>query len=247
MSVPKSPRRTLFILLTAELLLAACNVGATPAPAIDVNAINTAAFATAMAQISAQQTQAALSAPSSTPVSTDTSIPLATFVLPTSGQASPTGGGALPTLSFNVTPNTTPVAGFTQLPTSAVSGSSSGVGSTASGCNDALFVGETLPDKSVVSAGKVFTKAWELKNTGTCPWDEGYTFAFQPDLSSSAIDGYDIEINTSDEVTKPNHSQSFVVKITAPSTAGEYKGYWKMRADNGAYFGPLVFFDVIVK
>jgi hypothetical protein len=250
MSVRKFPRRTLFLLFTIALILAACNMGSTPAPTTDVNAINTAAFATAMGQISAQQTETALAAPPAASLPSDTPIPLATFALPTSGQASPTGnaGGALPTLSFNVTPNTntTPVAGFTQLATSAVSGSA-GTGSTASGCNDAAFVGETLPDGSVVDAGKTFTKAWQLSNTGTCAWDEGYTFAFQADRSSSAIAGYDIVINSSDEVTKPGHSQSFIVKIKAPSTAGEYKGYWKLKTDSGNYFGPLVYFDIIVK
>src|SRR5512141_772499 len=115
MLVRKSPRHTLIILLTAALALAACNVGATPAPTVDINAINTAAVATAMGQISAQLTQTALAAPSSTPMPTDTTIPLATFALPTSGVAgSPVAGGGLPTVSFNTTPstNTTPLAGF---------------------------------------------------------------------------------------------------------------------------------------
>lgn len=253
MLVRNFPRHTLIILLTAALTLAACNFGATPAPTVDANAINTAAVATAMGQISAQLTGTALAAPSATPQPTDTSLPLATFALPTAA-GSPVAGGGLPTVSFNntaianTTPNanTTPLAGFTQLVTSLPAGSS-GQGSTASGCNDAAFVGESLPDGSVVAAGKKFTKSWELKNTGTCKWDEGYTFAFQPDLSSSAIQGYDILINTSDEFTDPNHSQSFVVKITAPSTAGEYKGFWKLKTDNGTYFGPLVYLDVVVK
>ena len=52
MLVRKFPRRTVIILLTAALTLAACNVGATPAPTMDINAINTAAVATAMGQIS---------------------------------------------------------------------------------------------------------------------------------------------------------------------------------------------------
>jgi len=246
MLVRKFPRRTLLILLTAALTLAACNVGATPAPAVDVNAINTAAVATAMAQISAQLTQTALAAPTNTALPTDTPLSLATSALPVG--ASPTAGipGALPTLSFNTTPNTTPLAGLTPLGTS-IAPTSGGVGSTASGCNDAAFVGETLPDKSVVGAGKKFDKAWELKNTGTCSWDEGYVFVFRPDLSSSEIKGYDIVIKTSDEVTDPNHSQSFIVKLTAPTAAGEYKGYWQMKADNGSYFGPIVFLDIIVK
>ena len=247
MLVRKSPRQALLILLAVTLTLAACNVGATPAPTTDVNAINTAALATAMAQISAQQTQTALAAPSVAPLPTDTPLSLTAFALPTSAVASPTGNaGVLPTVSFNTTPNTTPLAGFTQLATS-LPPTSSGQASTASGCNDGALVGETLPDKSEVTAGKEFVKAWEMKNTGTCDWDEGFVFAFQPDLSSSGIEGYDIVLKTSDRVIKPNKSESFVIKLTAPTTAGEYKGYWKMKDDAGNYFGSLVFFDVIVK
>ncbi|HSL46353.1 MAG TPA: NBR1-Ig-like domain-containing protein [Anaerolineales bacterium] len=246
MLVPTFARQVSFLLLIAALALAGCNVGATAAPTVDANAINTAAFNTAMAQISAQQTMTALAMPSATQFPTNAPISLETSALPAAG-ASPTGNaGVLPTVSFNTTPNTTPLAGFTPLVTSVVP-TSSGLGNTASGCNDGAFVGETLPDKSVVKAGKDFTKAWEIKNTGTCAWDEGYVFAFQPDLSSSEIDGYDIVIKDSDEITKPNHSQSFIIKLTAPSTPGEYKGYWKLKTDNGTLFGPLVYFDIIVK
>lgn len=237
MPVRNFSRRLLFTLLAAALALAACNVGATPAPTIDANAINTAAYSTAMAQISAQQTMTALAAPTNTQLPTNIPISLAT-----TGPSATANTGALPTVSFN----TTPLAGFTPLAT-ALAPTSAGIGNTASGCNDGAFVGETLPDKSVVDAGKSFTKAWEIKNTGTCPWDEGYVFAFQPDLSSSAIEGYDIVIKESDTVTKPNHSQSFIIKLKAPTTPGEYKGYWKLKADNGSYFGPLVYFDIIVK
>lgn len=238
MLVRNFPRRLHFILLVAALTLAACNMGATPAPTVDANAINTAAFSTAMAQISAQQTQAALAAPSATQLATNAPVSLET--------SAPATAGALPTVSFNTTPNTTPLAGFTALVTPVVP-TSAGIGSTAAGCNDGAFVGETLPDGSVVGAGKNFTKAWEIKNTGTCDWDEGYVFAFQADLSSKEIKGYDIAIDQSDEVTKPNHSQSFIVKLTAPTQPGEYKGYWKLKTDGGTYFGPLVFFDIIVK
>ena len=139
-----------------------------------------------------------------------------------------------------------PWPGFTPLATS-IAPTSGGVGSTASGCNDALFIGETLPDKSVIKPGKDFSKAWQLQNSGTCNWDEGYVFTFRPELSSSEIKGYDVAINNSDEVTKPNHSQTFVVKLTAPSAAGEYKGYWQLKTDSGSFFGPIVFLDIVVK
>lgn len=250
MLAPNFPHRTLLILLTATLTLAACNVGSTPAPTIDANAISTAALGTAMAQISAQQTMTALAAPSATSLPTNAPVSLATVALPTTSGALPTtnAGGALPTVSFNTTPNITPLAGFTSVVGSPIAPTSAGgIGNTAAGCNDGAFVSETLPDKSVVGAGKNFTKAWEIKNTGTCAWDEGYVFEFQANLSDSEIDGYNIVIDKSDEFTKPNHSQSFIVKLTAPTTAGEYKGYWKLKADDGTYFGPLVYFDIVVK
>jgi hypothetical protein len=241
----------LLILISATLTLAACNVGATAAPTIDANAINTAALDTAMAQISAQQTMTALAAPSATSLPANTPDPLTTVGLPTVAGALPTSaGGALPTVSFNTTPgaNTTPLAGFTNVAGSPIAPTAGGViGDTKSGCNDGAFVGETLPDKSVVGAGKSFTKAWQIMNTGTCAWDEGYVFAFQPDLSSPGIAGYDIAIDNEDEITKPNHSQSFVVKLTAPTTPGEYKGYWKLKTDDGTAFGPLVYFDIVVQ
>ena len=66
MLVRQFPRHALLVLATAALTLAAC-AGATPAPTVDVNAINTAAVATAMGQISAQLTQTALAAPTDTP------------------------------------------------------------------------------------------------------------------------------------------------------------------------------------
>jgi hypothetical protein len=196
-----------------------------------------------MAQISAQQTMTALVAPSATPLPTNAPVSLATVAPPT------VAGGVLPTVSFNSTPNTTPLAGFTNVAGSPIAPTAAGgiIGDTKAGCNDGAFVGETLPDKSVVDAGKDFTKAWEIKNTGTCAWDEGYVFAFQPDLSSAGIKGYDVVINNEDEITKPGHSQSFIVKLTAPTAAGEYKGFWKLKADNGTYFGPLVYFDIVVK
>src|SRR6185503_18873688 len=95
------PRRTLLMLLMTTLMLAACNVGATPAPTVDINAINTAAVATAMGQISAQLTQTALAAPSNTPPPTPTNTPIPLAALPTTGAGTAaTAGisGALPTL-----------------------------------------------------------------------------------------------------------------------------------------------------
>jgi hypothetical protein len=239
----------IFSLLVLTGLLAACGSSATPTP--DLNAMNTAIVGTTVAQLSGQFTQTAQAAPTNTPASTEAVATIPTVALPTlanSGPNATVNPAALPTFSFVNTPvvGNTLAAGATALVTP-IPNTSSGQPSTAFGCNDGLFIGENLPDGSVIKSGADFAKSWEIKNTGTCTWDEGYSFTFLSNVSSSEIKGYDIVIKAADEFTKPGHSQSFIVKLTAPTKAGEYKGYWKMQDDSGNYFGPRVYFDIVVK
>jgi hypothetical protein len=246
MNVRNLRHKMLLIGITAVLILEGCNVGATPAPTVDVNAINTAIVGTTVAQLAVQLTQTAQAQPTLPPAPTDTPVSLPTFTLPTAAVGASPTAGALPTISFNTTPiANTPVAGFTALPTSGAPTSSAN--GTKVGCNDASFVDENLKDGSKVKAGKEFGKVWQIQNTGTCTWDEGYAFAFQAAQSTPGIAGYDIVIKKKEEFTAPGHSQSFIIKLTAPDTAGEYKGFWKLKTDDGTYFGPLVYFDIIVE
>jgi hypothetical protein len=121
--------------------------------------------------------------------------------------------------------------------------------STANGCNDGAYVGETAPlDKAVVKGGEEFSKAWTIDNTGTCTWGEGYVFSYQAALSSPQLIGRDIVIKADpEEHTAPGHGQTFVVKLTPPIAAGEYKAYYKLRDPSGNYFGPMVYVWVVVE
>jgi Ig-like domain-containing protein len=248
--------RYIVLLLLSGLLISSCNVGATPAPTQDINAINTAIVGTTVAQLSLQLTATALISPTETPAPTETIAGLPTLAaLPTqdlSGAPSPTVDvAALPTFSFVNTPVSgnanTPVVGLTPLATTVPNLNSGGQPSTKNGCNDALYIADSPKDGTVVEAGKEFKHSWELKNTGTCTWDNGYVFAFLPDVSSPQIHGYDITIKVGDVFTKPNNSNSFIVKLIAPTTAGEYKGYWRMKDDAGNFFGSRVYLDIVVK
>jgi hypothetical protein len=107
----------------------------------------------------------------------------------------------------------------------------------AVGCNNAVYLGQTVDDKTVMSSQKQFKNGWSLQNTGTCPWDENYTFAFK---SGEQMSGEDIKIVKEDQFTQPGHSQAFVVHLQAPKAKGEYKGYWQMKSDTGEWFGSLV-------
>jgi len=239
MFVRKFPRQMLLTLIAAALLLAGCNVGAAPSPTLDVNAINTAIVGTTVAQLSVQFTQTALALPTSTPAPTDTQAVLPTFALPTQSGASPTTG-ALPTLSFN----TTPVAGFTQLASPAPAG-----GATAAlgdACNNSAFEGDvTIPDGTVLKPGEDFEKTWAIRNTGTCTWDEGYAFVFIG--GDNAIDPYDFKFKLTKDFVAGGEAVNLSIKLTAPLKSGTYSGTWRMRNDQGYYFGQIFSVYIEVK
>ena len=250
MLVQKSLHKAEFILIVSALFLASCNVGATPAPTVDVNAINTAAVATAMGQLSAQFTQTALAAPTSTTLPTNTAIALATFP-PTatgiSGSPAPTTSGALPTVSFNSTPATgaTPLPVFTPLPSPvAPAGPTQSLGDA---CNNSAFEGDiTIPDGTVLKPGTNFQKVWALRNTGTCKWDEGYTLVYIGG-STPNLDPYDYEFRRSSDFVSGGAGIDIGLNLTTPCRPGTYEGTWRMRSDGGVYFGTYLTVRVEVK
>lgn len=245
MLVRNFPRHTLLILLTAALTLVACNVGATPAPTVDIDAVNTAAVATAMGQISAQFTQTALAAPTNTPPPTNSPIPLATFALPTSAAGSPTAGGALPTVSFNSTPNpnTTPLAGFTPIGSPVAAGPTTSLGDA---CNNSVYIADvTYPDNTEIKPGVDFEKIWRVQNSGTCTWDEGYKLAFIG--GDKALDPVSFEFKRSEDFVAGGATADIGVNLTAPLAEGTYTATWKMQSDGGAYFGTPLTVVIVVK
>lgn len=247
----RSTRQALMVLLTAALLLTACNVGATPAPTLDLNAMNTAIVGTTVAQLSVQFTETALVAPTNTVAPTETSAPIATVALPTlpdSSVASPTlDTSALPTFSFV----NTPVAGASpQAPTQASVLPTSQAPATAAlgdACNNDVFEGDiTIPDGTVLKGGADFQKVWAIRNTGTCTWDDGYTLVYiagsKPDL-----DPYNFEFKKSSDFVSSGQGINIGINLTAPCAVGKYEGHWRMRNDQGYYFGTILSVYIEVK
>jgi hypothetical protein len=208
--------------LSLAAALSSCNIGSTPAPTLDVNAIFTFAAATMNAQLNDQGTQTAQAA-SPTPAATLT--PLPTF----------------PVIPLG-TPFSTAIPGGAALPTASTGG---GLGSTAVGCDNATYLSETKPnDGTQITAGDTYTKGWSLQNTGTCTWNAGYTFAY---VTGDQMGGKDIVLSKDADFTDPGHSQTFIIKLQAPASAGEYKGYWQMKNAKGTPFGSRVWVDIVVK
>jgi hypothetical protein len=249
MFVRNSLRQAALVLAIAASLITACSGGAAAEPTVDVGAINTAAVETAMGQLSAQFTQTALVAPTATTLPTNTAISLPTFALPGDATVSPVAGGALPTVSFNSTPvtpqaQTTALPGFTALPTAGgvAAGPTTSMGDA---CNNSQFISDvTIPDGTTLDPGVNFQKVWQVKNTGSCTWDEGYALVYIGG-SNPNLDPYNFEFKKSSDFVAGGATVDLALNLTTPCTPGEYQGSWRMRNDQGAYFG--TFLTVIVK
>ena len=171
----------LLIFTMSSVILSSCNLGATPVPTQDVGAIQTQAFIQVLTQVAAANTPTPL--PTNTPLpATPTLSAPATFIV--------VGGNNTP-FPFNTPlPGLTPVA--SGVPT--VAGALATI-TTKNGCNNGAFIGESAPyDGQIIAPSYSYQKNFDIMNTGSCTWDEGYVFKFLPEMSTPGFDGYDIKI-----------------------------------------------------
>lgn len=101
-------------------------------------------------------------------------------------------------------------------------------------CTDKVaFVADvTIPDGSVVQAGKSFDKVWRLRNAGTCTWTTDYALVF----SGGQRLGGPASIALPASVA-PGATSDLKVNLTAPSTNGSYRGDWMLKNASGSLFG----------
>ena len=92
----------------------------------------------------------------------------------------------------------------------------------------------TIPDETVVAAGKPFTKTWKLKNVGSCVWTEDYSFEF---VDGDRMDANERIAFPRDSMVLPNQTIDISVYMTAPEKSGKYQGNWKIRTPGGSQFG----------
>ena len=102
-----------------------------------------------------------------------------------------------------------------------------------SACDRAQFVRDVnVPDGTVMAPGATFTKTWRLKNVGYCAWSTSYQLVFfsgeQMGGASPAAFPQNVAVGQTVDIS---------INLTAPSTAGSYRGYWMFKNANGALFG----------
>lgn len=101
-------------------------------------------------------------------------------------------------------------------------------------CNRVSFVKDvTVPDGKEYAPNTNFTKTWRLKNTGSCNWNNDYDLVFSSGDKMNGGDVVDITIGS----VAPGDTVDISVDLKSPSSAGTYKGNWKLRSDDNQVFG----------
>lgn len=108
-------------------------------------------------------------------------------------------------------------------------------------CNNSVYVKDvTIPDGTILKPGETFKKTWQLKNTGTCRWTEGYSIAF---ISGYSLDG---QTTTIDKRVAAGKTANISISLTAPEVEGAFNGYWLLTDESGTGFGQLINVQIVV-
>ena len=116
-------------------------------------------------------------------------------------------------------------------------------GTTVALCDSMAFVADvTIPDDTNMAPGQDFLKTWRVKNTGSCPWGEGYELVYAD--YANDMDGQPQPLT---EVVQPGQEVEISVQFTAPSEIGNYLSAWQMENPAGVTFEDIIFVRIIVQ
>ena len=102
-----------------------------------------------------------------------------------------------------------------------------------------LVTDETLPDGTEVFTGEDFDKTWEFYNSGTCAWSTSFSLVF---VYGKRMGGANVSL---DEIVAPGEYIHVTVELTAPSSEGDYTGYWQLMDPYARLFGEMPSVDIV--
>jgi hypothetical protein len=90
----------------------------------------------------------------------------------------------------------------------------------------------TVPDYTLMTPGQIFTKTWEVENSGTCAWRKGFEFSL---IGGDAMGGSTLTLT---EIVNPGERYQLAIPMAAPTDkTGTVVGTWQMSDENGTFFG----------
>ena len=100
-------------------------------------------------------------------------------------------------------------------------------------CDRAQFIADvTVPDGTLFRPSEPFTKTWRLKNVGMCSWTTNYALVFE---TGDKMGGPDLV--KLPRLVDTGQTIDLSLPLTAPGTAGSYRGYWRFQNADGIRFG----------
>ncbi len=101
------------------------------------------------------------------------------------------------------------------------------------GCDRASFVADVnVPDGTLFAPGAAFSKTWRLKNSGSCTWTKDYRLTYYSGELMNAQVAVPMPY-----FVYPGETVDLTVNLVAPSTPGNYRGYWILANASGKPFG----------
>jgi hypothetical protein len=148
----------------------------------------------------------------------------------------------VPSVAQAATPTipATPPAPPAVSPTSAPGGAPSTPAPTGCTDNSAFVSDVTISDGTNVSPNQSFTKTWRVSNNGTCTWGSGYQLVF---VSGNAMTASTVVAVPN---TPPGATADLSVPMTAPASAGNVTGQWRLRNAAGSFFGATLTVKIVV-
>ncbi|MBI1855991.1 MAG: hypothetical protein HYR93_09035 [Chloroflexi bacterium] len=100
-------------------------------------------------------------------------------------------------------------------------------------CDRAQFISDvTVPDGSAFNPNAPFVKTWRIKNIGKCTWTTSYALMFDTGDKMGGPDSLALP-----SPVAPGQTVDLTINLTAPGSAGSYRGYWKFKNANNVPFG----------
>lgn len=168
----------------------------------------------------AAETASAIMTASAPPTATASATPTETSIPPTETTA----------------PTQTAATESTPSPTTGLSGGASSSGDSM------IFVSDvSVNDGDPFQPNDEFRKTWQVKNDGSTTWTSGYSLVF---VGGNQMGG-PASVPIPQDVA-PGSVVEISVDLTAPSTPGEYIGYWRMSNAQGQLFSNSIWVAITV-
>jgi len=115
-------------------------------------------------------------------------------------------------------------------------------GSETPTCLGLHFVRDvTIPDNTDMTPAEVFTKTWQVENSGTCAWQPGFEVIL---IGGVAMGGSPFKVA---QTVGPGGSIQVSIKMAAPTNIkGTVQGTWKMADEDGQTFGDFLSVVIVI-